>query len=226
MRALALAAVLAAVAAAPAPAAELMVVGRSGTLLEPRVASEKGAAVRVSGRRCRLAPRTPLAALARTRLTLSLRDYGRCGRPAEASGLYVRSVSGQAERGRAGWVYKVDDRVLPVGAGDPASRFGRRARVLWFWCRDASGCQRTLSVHPERRTAAPGSPLRVRVRAHDDLGEAVPAAQATVTMGSARATTGPDGTAVLTVPQRTGRLPVVAAKRGLVRSFAERVEVR
>ena len=217
---------LAAALAGPAPAAQIMVVGRDGTLVQPRAASLKKAVVKVGGRRCRLAARTPLAALVRTPVRLSLRDYGACGRPADAGGLYVRGIDGQTERGRAGWVYKVDQRGASAGAGDPSARFARRAQVLWFWCVDASGCQRTLSVRPERATASPGATLRVAVRAHDDQGAAIPAAGATVRMGSSHAVAGPDGIAELTVPSRTGRVAVVATQATRVRSFPARVAVR
>lgn len=225
-RAAVLSLVLAAALAAPAAAAQIMVVGRDSTLVGPRPASLKQAKVKVGGRRCRVAARTPLAALARTPVRLSLRDYGACGRPADAGGLYVRGIEGQAERGRAGWVYKVDQRGGSVGAGDPAARFARRAQLLWFWCVDASGCQRTLSVRPERTTASPGETLRVAVRAHDDHGAAIPAAGATVRMRASRAVAGADGVAEVTVPRRTGRLAVVATQSGRVRSFPAGVAVR
>ena len=228
MRAAGVALLVASALAAPAQAAQVMVVGRSGTLVAPKTASVKAATVKVEGRRCRVAGRTPLAALARTRVRLTLRDYGACGsRAADSGALYVQAVAGQRERGAAGWVYKVDDRTPSLGAGDPSARFRDRSRVLWFWCRDASGCQRTLSARADRTEAAPGETVRVTVRAHDDQGAAIPAAGATVTLGSERATAGADGVAELTVPAgATGTLRAVATRRGLVRSFPVVVRVR
>jgi len=224
-----LALLLVLIAAAPASAAELMVVGRSDTLLEPRAFAFKDAKVPVAGRRCSVDGRTALSALVRTPLKLGLRDFGACGpRAADGGGLYVRSVAGEAERGSDGWVYKVDNRAPGVGAGDPAGRLDRRTvQVLWFWCRmGASGCQRTLSVAPERDVVAPGGVVRVLVRAHNDEGVAPAAAGARVTMGSASAVTDADGEAVLRAPMQTGTLDVVATQRGRVRSFAATVTVR
>lgn len=196
------------VAAAPAGAAELMVVGRGGeTLLQPRKASVKGA--RVVG--CRVAGRTALAALARTPLALRVEDFGSCG-----GSLYVAAIEGQRERGADGWVYKVGDRAASVGAGDPAGRFGKSARVLWFWCESGSGgCQRTLRVTATRT----GDRVTARVRAYDDHGASVPAAGAHVTAGSVSAVADSHGVALL--PSTAKR--VVATKNGLVRSFPARV---
>jgi hypothetical protein len=145
MKRLAPIAVAALAAALPAPAqavkVDLMVVGRGGVLRDADQVRAKARTVRVAGRRCRVGADTPLAALAATRLDLGLRDYGRCGRRARNSGaLYVRSVEGQRERGRAGWVYKVGRRLGTTAAADPSGPFGtgRRLRagqrLLWFWC--------------------------------------------------------------------------------------------
>ncbi len=214
--------------AAPASAADLMVVGRTGTVLSPRAASLKGAGVRVDGHRCRVAGRTALAALARTRLKLGLRDYGACSRrPSDATGLYVRKVAGQAERGADGWVYKLGNSAPSIGAADVSGRFGKRTRVLWFWCRNGpTGCQRTLTAAPAQRAVARGQTLRVRVRAFDDLGRAVAGAGATVTMGSASAVANRRGVAQITVPGTRGRVDVVATHSGRVRSFPVQVRVR
>lgn len=204
---------------APAPAAgaaELMVVGRDGeSLLAPRAASEGAARVRVDGDRCRVAGRTALATLVRTPLALALEDFGACGRPAEASGLYVAGIEGQRERGADGWVYKLGNKVPSLGAGDRSGRFGRSARVLWFWCESGpDGCQRTLSVRAKRKDDR----IRARVRAHDNNGASVPAAGARVRLGSRSAVTNAKGVARL--PFAAGRL--VATKPGVVRSFPVR----
>jgi hypothetical protein len=225
---LALGLICALVAAAPASASELMVVGRTDVLVAPRAASEKSARIKVEGRRCRLPGRTALAALARTSLKLSVRDYGACGpRAADATGLYVRAVDGERERGADGWVYKLDDEAPSIGAADAGGRFGARTRVLWFWCDSGpTGCQRTLSATPERRSASPGETLAVRVRAYDDHGAGVAGAGARVTLGSASAVADAQGVARLEVPARTGTLDVVATQSGRVRSFAVQVTIR
>ncbi len=228
--ALVVALVVVAVAPAPAqaaPKADVMVVGRSAVLRAPGPVALKRATVKVGARRCRVAGATPLAALARTPLSLSLRDYGACGRrTADAGGLYVRGVEGERERGRDGWVYKIGRRTPGSPAGDPASRLRGGAELLWFWCRlGRHGCQRTLAVSPDRTSAAPGDTLRVTVTAFDDHGRGVRAAGATVRLGAAAAITGPDGVATLTVGPETGTVQAVATEAGLVRSFGAGVRV-
>jgi hypothetical protein len=230
--------VAAAALAAPAPAAAatvpVMVVGKERVLRGPRDVRLKPRTVKVGKRRCRVAGATPLSVLAALHLKLRFRDYGRCGkRPADASGLYVTSVAGEREKGRGGWVYKVGRRAGTTGAADLSGPFGtgRRIhagqRVTWFWCvlGPSGSCQRTLEVRPQRRTAAPGESLRVTVRGYDDYGSGVAVAGATVRLGSATATTGPHGSAVLTVPARTGRLRVRAERAGMVRAFPREVTV-
>jgi hypothetical protein len=164
--------------------------------------------------------------LAATRLRLGIRDYGRCGRrPRDAVGLYVTKVSGERERGRGGWVYKIGRRAPSIGAADLSGRRLRAGdRVTWFWCEqdDSGGCQRTLETHPDRTTVMPGESLRVTVRGYDDQGKGVAVEGATVRLGSASAVTGPDGVAVLTVVDG-GRLE--ASKDGLVRAFPREVTV-
>ena len=230
MRLVALVAVLLALPAAEAaaaPTADLMVVGRAGVLrdaAEVRLAERR---VRVDGgRRCAVGARTPLGVLAGARLRLRIRDYAACGRSAnDAGGLYVRQIGRERERGRSGWVYKVGARNGSAAAADPAGPFGsgglrRGARVLWFWCElGADGCQRTLVVRPSRRSVAAGAPVPVRVVGYDDDGRGVPVEGARVRIGSARATTGADGRARLTMPGSRRRPELVATRAGMVRSF-------
>jgi hypothetical protein len=185
------------------------------------------ASARVDGRRCRFKGATPLAVLLRTRLDVRLRDYGACSRdPRDATSVYVRGIERDVETRRGGWVYKVGRRVPGSGAGDPAARLRHGQRLLWFWCRSRSGgCQRTLEARPERTSAAPGETLRVTVTGYDDHGRGRPVAGATVTLGAATTTSGPDGVAVITVPPTSGTLGVVASKPGTVRSFPAGVRV-
>jgi len=73
-----------------------------------------------------------------------------------------------------------------------------------------------------RARAVPGG-LSARVVGYDDDGRGVPVEAATVRAGNQEALTGADGVANLALPR--GDYRVVARKAGLVRSFAERVEV-
>lgn len=219
-------ATLAAAGAAPAPEIPQMVVFRSGRTVISRARARR-TRVRVAGRRCRVAARTPLAVLARTRpARLRLRDdFGSC--PASAAGVYVVAIGRESEGrlGRGGWVYKVGRRAASAGAGDPTGPFGRGRlrrgqRVLWFYCRQAGNCQRTL----ETRTAVDaGGEVVVRVTGYDDNGRGAPVKDATVRVGRLELET--DGAGVARGSLTPGTYSVVATKAGLVRSFPERVTV-
>jgi hypothetical protein len=237
MRSVIAAVAVALVAALPAPAGaatvETMVVGKERVLRAPQEVRLKLRTVKAGGRRCRVGAATPLSVLAATRLRLKIRDYARCGRRwRDAVGLYVRQVGRERERGTGGWVYKVGRKTGTTSAADPSGPFGtgRRLRdgqrVLWFWCRRAGDCQRTLGVRPERRAAAPGEALRVTVRGYDDFGRGVAVEGATVRLGGATAVTGADGVAELTVPSTTGRLDLAAERDGMVPAFPAEVRVR
>jgi hypothetical protein len=213
-------------AAARAPVVQQMVVFRSGRAVTRRIRARR-VLVRVDSRRCAAGDGTPLAALVRSRPgRLRLRDFGSCSRrPRDGAGLFVRAIGPDRNRGQDGWVYKVGRRSATAGAADPSGPFGRgrlRAgqRVTWFYCRlRAASCQRTLEVRP---SAEPGG-LSATVFGYDDEGRGVAVEGATVSAGAASAVTGVDGRARLSVP--AGEYRVVATKAGLVRSFAERVEV-
>jgi hypothetical protein len=221
-------------ATADAARVHVMVVGQDHVLRAPKDVKLKIRTVKVGGKRCRVAAATPLSALVATRLKLSLRDYGSCGkRPRDAAGLYVSKVGREREKGRGGWVYKVGRRAGSAGAADPAGPFGTGKRIrggqriTWFWCEQdqSGGCQRTLEVRPERTSAAPGEALRVTVRGYDDQGHGVAVAGATVRLGSATAVSGADGAAVLTVPAAVGMLRLQAERDGMVRAFPREVAV-
>jgi hypothetical protein len=220
-------------AEAAAATVRTMVVGRTRVLRAARTVALRARTVRVRGRRCAAGAGTPLSVLAAAHLRMRIRDYGSCGRSArDAAGLYVVRIGSDGERGTGGWVYKVGRRVGTASAGDPAGPFGTGRglrdgdRVLWFWCRTAGRCQRTLEAVPERSGVAPGGALRVTVRGYDDTGGARMVAGATVRLGSARAVTGGDGTATLTAPSARGRARLVATMHGMIRSFPEAVTVR
>jgi hypothetical protein len=222
------AALLAAPAAgAAAPTVRQMVVFRDGDAVTKTVRASR-VLVRAEGRRCAAGEGTALAALVRSRPgRLRLRDFGSCSRSArDGGGLFVSAIGPDINRGQNGWVYKVGRRSATAGAGDPSGPFGRGRlrsgqRVTWYYCRlRAGGCQRTLGV---RASAEPGG-LVATVRAYDDEGRGMAVQGATVSAaGGASAVTGADGRARLALPPGAHR--VVASKAGLVRSFAERVEV-
>jgi hypothetical protein len=210
---------------AAVPKVQQMVVFRDGHARTERV-STAASSVRVGGRRCAVGDRTALAALVRSRPgRIRLRDFGACSsRARDASGLFVTAIGGDRNRGQRGWVYKVGRRAASAGAGDLAGPFGNgrlRAgqRVTWFYCVRAADCQQTLDVRVQ--PAAGG--IVATVRGYDDAGEGVPIAGATVTAGGLTGLTGADGR--VQIELASGAYRVVARKDGLVRSFAERVEV-
>ena len=206
-----------------APVVDQMVVFRNG---EARTTSPDTAATRVraGGRRCRVPRATPLAALVRSRVRgLRVRDFsGSC----DPSSLFVRSIGGDRNRGRSGWVYKVGNRQGTTSAADPSGPFGsgrlrRRVRITWFYCVFADGgCQRTLGLRV--KDAGDGT-VTARVTGYDDEGRGAPVAGARVRSGSVSAETDERGRAVLSLPP--GRHRVHAEKRGAIRSFTERVDV-
>ena len=211
---------------------DLMVVGKQRVLAGPKRVAVPERTVRVAGRRCAIASRTPLSALVAAKLRLRYKDYGACSRrPRDAASLYVRSVASERAQGSDGWVYKVGRRAGSGGAADPAGPFGtgRRLRsgadVLWFWCVKDAGdsCQRTLEVRPEGAVTA-GAPMRVVVRGYDDNGDGVPVEGATVRSGDQVAVSGADGSATLIAPA-SGSASLTADKAGLVPSFPVQVHV-
>jgi hypothetical protein len=219
-------AVPSAAAEARAPVIEQLVVFRSGEALAQRV-STAGVLVRAGGRRCAAGDGTALAALVRSKPgRLRIRDFGACTwRPRDGAGLFVESIRSDRNRGQNGWVYKVGRRGATAGAADPSGPFGRgrlRAgqRVTWFFCRlVGGGCQRTLEL---RLDPEPGG-FVATVRGYDDEGRGIAIEGATVRSGSASAVTAADGRVRLAASPGAHR--VTATKDGLVRSFAERVEV-
>jgi hypothetical protein len=213
-------------AGAPAPKIRQLVVFRDGGAVSKTV-STRATRVRVEGRRCTAGDGTALAGLVRSRPgRVRLRDFGACStRPRDGGGLFVQAIRGDRNRGQHGWVYKVGRRAATAGAADPGGPLGRgrlRAgqRVTWFYCqlRDG-GCQRTLEL---TWRAEPGT-LVATVRGYDDQARGVSVEGATVKAGGTEALTDAAGEARLSLP--AGRYRAVADKAGLVRSFAERVEV-
>jgi hypothetical protein len=213
-------------AGAAAPAVRQMVVFPDGDAVTKTVRA-KQVSVRVGRRSCTAGEGTALAALVRSRVgRLRLVDYGSCSaRARDGAGLFVRAIGGDRNRGQNGWVYKVGRRGATAGAADPSGPFGRGRlkggqRVTWFYCRlRGGGCQRTLELEA---SAQPGGVVAT-VRGYDDEGHGVPVEGATVSAAGVSGVTAPDGALRLALPPGSHRL--VAAKDGLVRSFAERVTV-
>jgi hypothetical protein len=210
-----------------APRISQMVLLPGGDVVRGRVAGRPATAT-VEGRRCAVAARTAMATLLRADPgRIGFHDYGDCsGRADDSAGLFVESIRGARNRAQDGWVYKVGGRLATAGAADPAGPFGDgrlRAgqRVLWFYCRQrlAGTCQRSLEVD----TAIDGRRLSVTVTGYDDAGDGVKIEGATVIAGDERVSTDADGRATLTLDR--GRHWVHAAKRGMSRSFAERVTI-
>ena len=230
-RALSIAVVLAVTVGSPAQAAppkvSQLVVFRDGTAQAKSAVSTRATKLTVAGRRCTAGDGTALAALVRSKPgRLRLHDFGSCSRrPSDGAGLFVRSIRGDANRGQNGWVYKVGRRSATAGAADPSGPFGRGRlrpgqRVTWFYCRlRDGGCQRTLEVAARAESGA----LVATVRGYDDAGKGVVIQGATVSAGGTSAQTDAAGVARLAVAP--GSYTAVATKDGLVRSFAERVEV-
>jgi hypothetical protein len=221
----ALALALPSVAGAAAPRVRQMVVFRDGHALTKRV-STAAATVSVGGRRCAVGERTPLAALVRSGPgRLRIRDFGACSSSArDAAGLLVSGIGPDRNRGQRGWVYKVGRRAATAGAADPSGPFGSGRlrsgqRITWFYCVQATDCQRTLEL---RATPVSGGVVAT-VRAYDDAGDGVPVEGARVSAGGTSGLTAADGRVELALARGTHRL--VARKDGLVRSFAELVEV-
>ena len=218
-----LAALLVALAVAPlaeaaGPRVRAMVVGRSGDVVAG-VKSVHLDAFRHG--RCRIGAGLPLGAL--HGLRVSYRARGGC------ESLYVFQVGRSRARGQQGWVYKVGTRGGTASASDPSGPFGSGrirsgAEVVWFWCRRALRCQRSLKVTGERRVSA-GRTLRVRVRGYDDYGRSRVVRGATVAVGRARVRTDRRGLATIRMARR-GLFRLRASKRGLVPAFPIGIRVR
>jgi hypothetical protein len=225
-------------ASAATPRVEAMIVGSSSVLAPPKAVRVPAARVKAGSRTCTIGPGTPLGvlvALARSGgPRFHVRDFGSCSRrAADASGLFVDRIDGEANAGSDGWVYKVGHKAGTTAAADPTGPFGTGRglrtgqRVLWFWCKLGANehCPPTLEVSANPARTAPGGPVRVTVKAYDDDGHGAPAAGATVTLGGATAAAGPDGTASVTAPGAPGRYEVTASATGDVPGFPAEVEV-
>ena len=213
---------------------QVMVVGKSGTVVEAVTLQARPAVVRASGRACKVNGSTPLAALVaaldKRRIGRHVRDFGACERRnARSSGqLFVDRIGRERNRGQDGWVYKVNDLARDVGAADPAGpRLRNGNRVLWMYCvmeAATSSCQRSLRVAPSKADGPPGSTLRLLVEGYDDRRRKAPVAGATVTLGPVSAVTDASGHASLVRPA-AGTYTLAATAPGALPSFPVKVKV-
>lgn len=201
-----------ATAVAAAPTVDAMVVHRDGAVTGPKRIAVGPAR---SGR-CRLREGLPIGVLASLRL--SFRARGSC------DALYVFQVGAQRAAGRAGWVYKVGRTLPSRAASDPGVALRSGQRVLWFWCRRAAACQRTLAMEVTRSVRR-GERFRVIVRGYDDFGRGRRVRSAAVRYDGRVARTNRRGVAVLRA-LRPGTLRLVGTRRGMIRSFPSVVAVR
>lgn len=214
------------------PVVEQLVVFRNQREVYGERVRARRATVDVGKRACAVAAATPLAALLRAKRLgkMRLRDYGSCSRkPADSSGLFVRAIRRDRNRGLNGWVYKVGAKLATAGAADPAGPFGNgrlrsRQQVVWFYCVFHEGsCQRSLGVDVELSSGG----ATVAVTGYDDSGEGKAIAGATVTArtaGAAPVRRVTDSAGKATLPLAAGATYAVRArKKGLIPSFPEEV---
>ena len=198
--------------ASAAPAVDAMVVFRSGAVVGPK----RVAVRRVRVNRCALGAGLPVGVLPALRLGFAAR--GSC------RSLYVHRVGRDRASGVQGWVYKVGRSLPGRAASDPSAVLRPGQRVIWFWCRRAGACQRTLTIQAPR-TARRGARYSVVVRGYDDFGRGRRVRGATVRYDGRSARTNRRGVAVLRA-RRSGRVRLVATRRGMIRSFPSTVAVR
>jgi hypothetical protein len=218
----ALGAVTAAGAApAPAPRVQMMVVGRTHTLLRAHTFTLRASSVTIGHRHCSVPHGTALAGLLAARLPLTVTDAAGC----DPAALFVRRVGPDRNHGIGGWEYKVGRASPSLGAGDPAGRLRGGERLLWFWCDRAASCQRTLTVKAPSAVTA-GASLAVTVLGYDDNGHGRGISGATVRLGSASSLSGAGGLARIPAPATPGRYGLSATKTGLIASFPFEVSVK
>ena len=205
-------------AGAQTPRVDAMVVDPSGRVVAgPARVGLRAVTVRSGSRRCRLRSGLPLNVLSLMRVPFGARG--------DCDALYVFQVRGHRETGRAGWVYKVGRRLPSRSASDPGGALRTGQRLVWFWCRQAGNCQRTLAMAAPRSVRR-GVRFRVTVRGYDDFGRGRRIRGAVVRSGggsTARSNARGEATFRAT---RAGRVRLVATRRGMVRSFSSVVTVR
>jgi hypothetical protein len=197
-----------ATAARPAPTVQIMVVGRTRTLVSARTVKLSATTVAIGHHRCAVPAGTALAGLIAAHANPKVTDVAGC----DPSSLFVAKVGHDANHGDQGWEYKVGHKSPSSGAGDTSGRLKANQQLLWFWCTRANHCERTLDVSRNGNV--------VRVLGYDDNGHGQPVAGATVHLDNQTITTAVDGTAQLTIAP--GRHTLYATKTGLVQSFPQK----
>ncbi len=219
MRRAALIVALGLAAAAPGAGAairvQMMVVGRTQTLLPARTVVLRRARVRIGHHDCAVPAGTALAGLLAAHLPLRVSDVAGC----DPASMFVRRIGSDANHGAAGWEYKVQHADPSAGAADPSGRVRSGQQVLWYWCARAGACQRTLALSFLFKHGV----ARITVHGYDDTGRGARIAGATVHFGASILTTNSQG--FVDVPQTPGRYLVYASKLGLVQSFPTEVGV-
>ena len=208
-------ALIAPAGALAAPSVQMMVVGRTKTLLNARVVKLRAGTVKVGHSHCAVPAGTALSGLLSARLAPRVIDAGGC----DPASMFVKRVRHDANHGQAGWEYKVGHAAPSFGAGDPGGRLHAGEQLLWFWCLRASSCQRTLSLTSQVR----GGMDQFHVIGYDDNGHGRSVSGATVHIGSQKMVTNAHGW--VSAALKPGNYQVFATKSGLVRSFPSRVGV-
>jgi hypothetical protein len=201
--------------AAAATRVQMMVVGRSATLLSARTVTLSRTSVRIGHRNCKVPAGTALAGLLSVRLPVRVTDVAGC----DPAAMFVRRIREDANHGLGGWEYKVGHADPSAGAADPAGRIGGGQRLLWYWCVRAGACQRTLDLSFQFHHGV----ARVTVRGYDDNGHGRLVGGATVHFGTLALRTNSGG--YVDVPSAPGRYLVYATKAGMVQSFPTEVGV-
>jgi hypothetical protein len=208
-------ALIASAAASATTSVQMMVVGRTKTLLDARQVKLRAGTVKIGHSRCTVPADTALAGLVAARLAPRVTDVAGC----DPASMFVTKVRRDANHGQAGWEYKVGHAAPSFGAGDPAGKLHTGAQLLWFWCLRASACQRTLSVTSQVR----GGVEQFHVVGYDDNGHGRSVSGATVHAGSQKRVTNAHGWA--SVALGAGNYQAFATKSGMVRSFPIHVGV-
>ena len=198
-------------AAARPPTVQMMVVGKTRTLMGARSVSLKASSIKIGRRRCSVAAGTALAGLVDARLGPRVTNAAGC----DPASMFVTKVGPNANHGFAGWEYKINRTSPSPSAGDPGGRLRAGQQLVWFWCVRASACQRTLALTVSGNRLSATS--RVTVTGYDDNGHGRRIAGATVHVDRTTVSTGADGTATVTLTP--GRHTLYATKSGLVQSF-------
>jgi hypothetical protein len=198
-----------------APRVQIMVIGRTRTLLRPRRIKAAAGAVTIGRRRCAVPAGTALAGLLASRLPVRVTDQSGCDPPS----MFVTRIRGVVNSGQGGWEYKVGHADPSFGAADPGGRLRAAQQLLWYWCVRANECQRTLSVI----SAFMGSSLQVHVFGYDQNGHRQSIGGASVHYGTQTQPTDSGGHAAFALTH--GVREVYATKPGLVRSFPTEVGV-